>query len=95
MRDIVRCFACDGGLQNWDSGDEPWLEHARWFPLCSYVLQEKGEEFIQLVRIASEAQDGGEEVIINHHKQFKTPLTFNSSRRIAMTSLLLEFENRR
>ena len=79
MRDIVRCFACDGGLQNWDSGDEPWLEHARSFPFCSYVLEVKGLEFIPLGHTVSDAQDGGEEVIIGHHKHFKTPVTFISS----------------
>lgn len=50
--DLCRCFTCDGGLQNWDLDDDPWLEHARWFPNCAYVRQIKGEEYINLVQDA-------------------------------------------
>ena len=28
----MRCFFCYGGLQSWEQGDDPWTEHARWFP---------------------------------------------------------------
>ena len=31
-RDRVKCWYCNGGLQNWDFDDEPWTEHAKWFP---------------------------------------------------------------
>ncbi|KAK3603364.1 hypothetical protein CHS0354_025970 [Potamilus streckersoni] len=57
FQDIVRCFACDGGLKNWDPDDDPWVEHARWFPQCAYVLHIKGEEFINLVRMSTEESD--------------------------------------
>ncbi len=30
--DNVKCFFCDGGLRNWEPGDDPWQEHAKWFP---------------------------------------------------------------
>ncbi|KAK3603355.1 hypothetical protein CHS0354_025961 [Potamilus streckersoni] len=55
--DIVRCFACDGGLKNWDPDDDPWVEHARWFPQCAYVLHVKGEEFINLAQMTTEESD--------------------------------------
>ncbi|XP_048240043.1 baculoviral IAP repeat-containing protein 7-like [Haliotis rufescens] len=45
--DSVKCFFCDGGLRTWERGDDPWAEHARWFPQCPYVRQVKGESFIQ------------------------------------------------
>ena len=32
QQDKVRCFFCYGGLQSWEQGDDPWTEHARWFP---------------------------------------------------------------
>lgn len=48
--DHVRCFACDGGLRKWDSEDNPWIEHCRWFPACPYALEVKGFEFIELVQ---------------------------------------------
>ncbi|KAL3883191.1 hypothetical protein ACJMK2_029509 [Sinanodonta woodiana] len=56
-QDTVRCFACDGGLKNWDPDDDPWIEHARWFPECAYVRHIKGEEFINLVRMMTEESD--------------------------------------
>ena len=31
-RDRVKCWYCNGGLQNWEPEDEPWTEHAKWFP---------------------------------------------------------------
>ncbi|KAK3603360.1 hypothetical protein CHS0354_025966 [Potamilus streckersoni] len=57
FQDTVRCFVCDGGLKNWDPTDDPWIEHARWFPQCAYVRHIKGEEFINLVRMSTEETD--------------------------------------
>ncbi|XP_060070293.1 baculoviral IAP repeat-containing protein 7-like [Ylistrum balloti] len=48
--DYTRCFFCGGGLKNWEDGDDPWIEHARWFPKCVYLRQNKGVVFIQLVQ---------------------------------------------
>lgn len=45
--DQVRCFHCDGGLLKWTAEDEPWGEHARWFPECHFVRLVKGEQFIE------------------------------------------------
>ncbi|KAH3729502.1 hypothetical protein DPMN_055474 [Dreissena polymorpha] len=48
--DEVRCFQCGGGLKNWEVNDDPWAEHAYWFPSCQYVMQCKGQEFIDMVQ---------------------------------------------
>ncbi|XP_013393767.1 baculoviral IAP repeat-containing protein 3-like [Lingula anatina] len=48
--DNVKCFFCDGGLRNWESQDDPWVEHARWFPRCDFVRQCKGDAFIQMIK---------------------------------------------
>ncbi|CAG5100992.1 Similar to Diap2: Death-associated inhibitor of apoptosis 2 (Drosophila melanogaster) [Cotesia congregata] len=45
--DQVRCFHCDGGLHNWEADDDPWTEHARWFPKCGFVSIVRGQDFIQ------------------------------------------------
>lgn len=42
----MRCFHCDGGLKLWEPSDDPWLEHARWFPECGFVVLVKGQKFI-------------------------------------------------
>lgn len=47
--DEVRCFYCDGGLRNWLVGDDPWVEHARWFPKCPFVILVKGPAYIKNV----------------------------------------------
>ena len=44
--DQVKCFYCDGGLQNWQHDDDPWVEHSRWFDKCGFVRLVKGDEFI-------------------------------------------------
>ncbi|XP_060525417.1 baculoviral IAP repeat-containing protein 7-B [Cylas formicarius] len=46
LGDQVRCFHCDGGLRHWDPDDDPWTEHARWFPRCSFVKLVKGQDFV-------------------------------------------------
>lgn len=40
------CFCCSQGLKDWEDDDEPWTEHARWSPNCSYVLLSKGKTFV-------------------------------------------------
>ncbi|XP_014425935.1 baculoviral IAP repeat-containing protein 2 [Pelodiscus sinensis] len=48
--DDVKCFCCDGGLRCWESGDDPWIEHAKWFPRCEYLLGIKGREFVNQIQ---------------------------------------------
>ena len=47
-RDRVKSWYCNRGLQNWMRFDNPWFEHAKWFPNCGY-LQQKGPEFVERV----------------------------------------------
>lgn len=44
--DQMLCFCCSQGLKDWEDDDEPWTEHARWSPSCSYVLLSKGKNFV-------------------------------------------------
>ncbi|XP_006887370.1 PREDICTED: baculoviral IAP repeat-containing protein 2 [Elephantulus edwardii] len=48
--DDVKCFCCDGGLRCWESGDDPWLEHAKWFPRCEFLIRMKGQEFVDEIQ---------------------------------------------
>uniref|UniRef100_A0A8C5DZ77 RING-type E3 ubiquitin transferase n=1 Tax=Gouania willdenowi TaxID=441366 RepID=A0A8C5DZ77_GOUWI len=41
--DNVKCFFCDGGLRNWEPGDDPWQEHAKWFPRTQTPCSERGQ----------------------------------------------------
>ncbi|XP_021348804.1 baculoviral IAP repeat-containing protein 7-like [Mizuhopecten yessoensis] len=44
--DYVRCFHCAGGLREWDPEDDPFYEHARWFPFCPFMRLVKGDKYI-------------------------------------------------
>ncbi|XP_050525793.1 baculoviral IAP repeat-containing protein 2-like isoform X2 [Daktulosphaira vitifoliae] len=46
QNDQMLCFCCSQGLKDWEDDDEPWTEHARWSPNCSYVLLSKGKTFV-------------------------------------------------
>ncbi|KAI8497606.1 Baculoviral IAP repeat-containing protein 2 [Branchiostoma belcheri] len=41
--DNVKCFYCGGRLRNWEPGDKPWTEHAKW---CKFLLQERGDDYV-------------------------------------------------
>ena len=57
MSDYVKCFYCDGGLCNWEIGDDPWVEHAKHFSDCSFVTLNKSQVFIEeCKRLAEENQ---------------------------------------
>ncbi|XP_041461213.1 baculoviral IAP repeat-containing protein 7-B-like [Lytechinus variegatus] len=48
--DRTRCFYCGGGIECWEEDDEPWCEHARNFPTCKWLLDVKGEDFVNDVQ---------------------------------------------
>nr|XP_022288749.1 putative inhibitor of apoptosis [Crassostrea virginica]XP_022288750.1 putative inhibitor of apoptosis [Crassostrea virginica]XP_022288751.1 putative inhibitor of apoptosis [Crassostrea virginica]XP_022288752.1 putative inhibitor of apoptosis [Crassostrea virginica]XP_022288753.1 putative inhibitor of apoptosis [Crassostrea virginica]XP_022288754.1 putative inhibitor of apoptosis [Crassostrea virginica] len=87
--DYTRCFFCGGGLRNWEPGDDPWTEHARWFPKCAFTRQNKGDQFVALVQVqhqelvALEASNG-------HHNEQTNGLDLASnenSSQLDVTSL--------
>lgn len=44
--DQTLCYYCGGGLRDWEPDDDPWIEHAKWFEYCPYLLITKGTEFV-------------------------------------------------
>ena len=50
LSDYVRCFHCGNGLCNWEKDADPWQEHAKWYPECDYVIEKKGQEYIDRVK---------------------------------------------
>lgn len=46
----MRCFHCSGGLRSWQHEDDPWEEHAKWFPKCPFLELVKGEAYVQQVQ---------------------------------------------
>ena len=53
--DQVCCFYCSIGLREWSITDDPWEEHARWYPDCAYLIQQKGEQYVNDVRARTPA----------------------------------------
>ncbi|GFY39076.1 hypothetical protein TNIN_323341 [Trichonephila inaurata madagascariensis] len=35
--DIVTCFSCNGSLGHWETNDDPFIEHEKFFPHCDYM----------------------------------------------------------
>ncbi|KAL5010541.1 hypothetical protein ScPMuIL_012846 [Solemya velum] len=75
--DSVRCFCCGIGLRNWQTGDSPWVEHARYSPTCVYVRMSKGEDFIEMVQAAVRELDEGRS---SHTRQGHAATRGNSAR---------------
>ena len=50
LSDKVKCFYCDGGLNEWGEDDNPWVEHAGWFNKCGFMRLTKGDQFIEECR---------------------------------------------
>ncbi|XP_076022552.1 baculoviral IAP repeat-containing protein 7 [Genypterus blacodes] len=50
--DNVKCFHCDGGLRNWEPEDDPWQEHAKWFPRCEFLIRSRGQDYITNIQDA-------------------------------------------
>ena len=50
--DCVRCFCCGNGLRNWEYGDEPDVEHARWYPNCKFIRFSRSQEFVNTIQRA-------------------------------------------
>lgn len=59
IKDMVKCFFCNGGLKNWDHNDDPYQDHVRWFPKCQYIKQLMGPEYVELVREKYKNMDSG------------------------------------
>uniref|UniRef100_A0A673YHY4 RING-type E3 ubiquitin transferase n=1 Tax=Salmo trutta TaxID=8032 RepID=A0A673YHY4_SALTR len=57
--DNVKCFYCDGGLRNWEPGDDPWQEHAKWFPRCDFLIQTRGRDYVSNIQCSSLHKGGG------------------------------------
>ncbi|KAM8960820.1 baculoviral IAP repeat-containing protein 1-like [Pelodytes ibericus] len=46
-KDTVQCFSCGGCLGLWQEKDDPWKEHAKWFPECCFLQSKKSPSEIK------------------------------------------------
>ena len=45
--DRTKCWCCNGGLKNWERFDDPWIEHAKRFLLCEFLLKNRGVDYVK------------------------------------------------
>ncbi|NWW87348.1 XIAP ligase, partial [Rhynochetos jubatus] len=64
--DHVVCFHCGGGLQEWKKNEDPWDQHAKWFPGCAFVRKEKGLEYINDVHLRDGCRDSTVSVLLTN-----------------------------
>ncbi|KFM65428.1 Baculoviral IAP repeat-containing protein 7-A, partial [Stegodyphus mimosarum] len=43
VSDLVTCYFCGGSLGNWDLEDDPWVEHAKFFPDCTFLALSRNQ----------------------------------------------------
>ena len=48
--DEVVCYYCSGTLNKWEKEDDAWIEHAKHYPNCSYLILIKSRNFINNVQ---------------------------------------------
>ncbi|KAE8286186.1 E3 ubiquitin-protein ligase XIAP [Larimichthys crocea] len=56
--DKALCFRCGGGLKSWQPDEDPWEEHAKYYPGCSFLLAEKGQEFVNHIQLQYPLRNG-------------------------------------
>jgi hypothetical protein len=69
--DRVICFQCGGGLKDWTRNDTPWVEHAKWFSCCPYLLLKKGKDFVDQVH-----RDQKIEMPVKAFQEAMTPISY-------------------
>ncbi|CAF1593288.1 unnamed protein product [Rotaria sp. Silwood1] len=50
IENAVTCFYCNGSLHKWSSNDNPIIEHARWFPQCTYAKHLCGDDLYKKIQ---------------------------------------------
>ncbi|PNJ60875.1 NAIP isoform 6 [Pongo abelii] len=74
-QDTVQCFSCGGCLGNWEEGDDPWKEHAKWFPKCEFLQSKKSsEEITQYIQSYQGFVDVTGEHFVNSWVQRELPM---------------------
>ncbi|NWS15994.1 XIAP ligase, partial [Pachyramphus minor] len=88
--DHVVCFHCGGGLQEWKENEDPWDQHAKWFPGCRFLSKEKGIEFINNVHLRDAYSDSTVSTLFINYDLLQNPLVQSA---IAMGFSLSEIRN--
>ncbi|KAI2802316.1 hypothetical protein BLOT_010509 [Blomia tropicalis] len=55
--DRTRCFHCGGLLFQWNVGEKPLEEHARFFPECHWIRSTRSDTFVEFVQFKEQIID--------------------------------------
>ncbi|XP_015282475.1 PREDICTED: E3 ubiquitin-protein ligase XIAP [Gekko japonicus] len=55
--DNVLCFYCGGGLREWRANDDPWEQHAQWFPGTKHLSEQQSVTSIYNIQLTHSLQD--------------------------------------
>ncbi|CAF1139626.1 unnamed protein product [Didymodactylos carnosus] len=86
LKTIVTCFYCNGSLQNWGEKDNPMIEHARWFPHCSYVKQLCGDDLYKKIQQSKRAAKQTCSNITQEQTQTKSSVSSTTSNSVVCTN---------
>ena len=70
--DKVQYFSCGGCIAGWNINDDPWFEHARLHPTCQFVIENKGQFYIDQIQKAEYV-----EILKQDFRTFATKRGFN------------------
>ena len=70
--DSVRCFYCGGGLKNFEDGDNPDIDHIKWYPKCPFMNLKFDRKYILKVKSGENSQG---KVIEKRHEDPMTHVT--------------------
>ncbi|KAK2582335.1 hypothetical protein KPH14_004672 [Odynerus spinipes] len=86
--DQTLCYHCGEGLKDWEPQDDPWEEHAKWFPRCYYLLMVKGQEYVNAIRGEDVAPSIDEETMQMNLASFVQSVEFSSTNKISKNTSL-------
>ncbi|KAK0147018.1 E3 ubiquitin-protein ligase XIAP [Merluccius polli] len=69
IADHVMCFHCGGGIKSWQPDEDPWIEHAKHYPGCSFLLTEKGQDFVNQVQLQQNAATSSQNGFPRHQNE--------------------------
>ncbi|XP_065221319.1 E3 ubiquitin-protein ligase XIAP-like [Planococcus citri] len=81
--DAVVCFSCGGGLSNWHQCVDPYFEHAKYYPKCSFILKKKGKDFVEKVKETVKDEYTAEEARLSSFANYWPISTFKTPKELA------------
>ena len=70
IADRVKCAFCNGILRNWEQGDEPMVEHRKFFPNCAFLRDARAAGNVTIVEERDNIQQAAQVSFLLTHCNF-------------------------